>query len=69
MDVAVCNSVNIGKEEKPEKSQGLREWLRRKWGAKATLVPVVIGPVTPPKMEEWLQQIPGATSQLSGQKS
>ena len=38
---------------------------------KAKLVPVVIGPLgaVTPKLEEWLEQIPGTTSELSVQKS
>ena len=38
------------------------------WNKKAKVVPVVIGAVTP-KLEEWLQQIPGTKSELSVQKS
>ena len=38
---------------------------------KAKVVPVVIGALgaVTPKLEEWLQQIPGTTSELSVQKS
>ena len=38
---------------------------------KANKVPVVIGApgAVTPKLEEWLQQIPGTTSELSVQKS
>ena len=38
---------------------------------KATVVPVVIGALgaVTPKLEEWLQQIPGKTSDISVQKS
>ena len=38
---------------------------------KVKVVPVVIGALgaVTPKLEEWLQQIPGTTSELSVQKS
>ena len=41
------------------------------WGIKATVVPVVIGPLgaVTHKLGEWLQQIPGTTSEVSVQKS
>ena len=54
-----------------EKYQGLREELERMWGVKATVVPVVIGALgaVTHKLGEWLQQIPGTTSEVSVQKS
>ena len=54
-----------------EKYQGLKEELERTWKVKTKVVPVVtgaLGAVTP-KLEEWLRQIPGTTSELSVQKS
>ena len=45
--------------------------MERTWKVKAIVVPVVrgaLGAVTP-KLEEWLQQIPGTTSELSVQRS
>ena len=72
IDVAVPSNSNIKKDyEKLEKYQGLKEELERMWKVKAKVVPVVIralGAVTP-KLEEWLQQISGTTSDLSVQKS
>ncbi|CAI5656802.1 unnamed protein product [Oreochromis niloticus] len=57
--------------EKLEKYQGLREELERMWRVKVTVVPVVIGALgaVTPKLGEWLQQIPGTTSEISVQKS
>ena len=54
-----------------EKYQGLKEELERMWKMKVKVVPVVIGAlgVVAPKLEDWLQQIPGTTSELSVQKS
>ncbi|XP_076747453.1 uncharacterized protein LOC143421715 [Maylandia zebra] len=73
IDVAVPNDSNIGKKEheKLEKYQGLREELERMWRVKVTVVPVVIGALgaVTPKLGEWLQQIPGITSEISVQKS
>uniref|UniRef100_A0A669EZW7 Reverse transcriptase domain-containing protein n=1 Tax=Oreochromis niloticus TaxID=8128 RepID=A0A669EZW7_ORENI len=73
IDVAVPNDSNIRKKEheKLEKYQGLREELERMWRIKVTVVPVVIGALgaVTPKLGEWLQQIPGTTSEISVQKS
>uniref|UniRef100_A0A3P9CTW7 C2H2-type domain-containing protein n=1 Tax=Maylandia zebra TaxID=106582 RepID=A0A3P9CTW7_9CICH len=73
IDVAVPNDSNIRKKEheKLEKYQGLREELERMWRVKVTVVPVVIGALgaVTPKLGEWLQQIPGITSEISVQKS
>ena len=73
IDVAVPNDSNIRKKEheKLEKYQGLREELERMWRVKVTVVPVVIGALgaVTPKLGEWLQQIPGTTSEISVQKS
>ncbi|XP_078791071.1 uncharacterized protein LOC111949134 [Oryzias latipes] len=73
VDVAVPSDGNIRKKEheKLEKYQGLREELEKAWKVKVTVVPVVIGALgaITPKLEEWLQQIPGKTSDLSVQKS
>ena len=68
----VPSDSNIKKKEyeKLEKYKGLKEELERMWKVNFKVVPVVLealGAVTP-KLEEWLQQIPG-TSELSVQKS
>ncbi|KAK7879105.1 hypothetical protein WMY93_034112 [Mugilogobius chulae] len=57
--------------EKLEKYQGLREELEKAWKVKATVVPVVIGALgaVTPKLDEWLQHIPGSTPDISVQKS
>ena len=72
-DIAVPSDSNMKKKEyeKLEKYQGLKEELERTWKVKAKVVPVVIGTLgaVTPKLEEWLQQIPGTTSELSVQKS
>ena len=41
------------------------------WKAKASVVPVVVGALgaVTPKLGEWLQQIPGTTTEASVQKS
>ncbi len=54
-----------------EKYQGLKEQLERMWKVKASVVPVVVGALraVTPKLGEWLQQIPGTTSEASVQKS
>ena len=68
IDIAVPSDSNIKKEyEKLEKYQGLKEEVERMWKVKAKVVPVVIGALeaVTPKLEEWLQQIPGTTSELS----
>ena len=73
IDVAVPGDSNIKKKEyeKLEKYRGLKEELERTWKVKAKVVPVVIGALgaVTPKLEEWLEQIPGTTSELSVQKS
>ena len=73
VDVAIPSDSNIRKKEheKLEKYQGLREELEKMWGVKAKVVPVVIGALVAvtPKLGEWLQQIPGRTSEISVQKS
>ena len=73
IDIVVPSDSNIKKKEyeKLEKYQGLKEEVERTWKVKAKVVPVVtgaLGAVTH-KMEEWLQQIAGTTSDLSVQKS
>ncbi|XP_054913489.1 uncharacterized protein LOC129377515 [Poeciliopsis prolifica] len=72
VDVAIPSDCNIRKKEheKLEKYQGLREELERAWKVKTTVVPVVIGALgaVTPKLEQWLQQIPGTTSDISVQK-
>ncbi|XP_051916213.1 uncharacterized protein LOC127597287 isoform X2 [Hippocampus zosterae] len=73
VDVAVPSDGNIRKKEheKLEKYQGLREELERAWKVKVTVVPVVVGALgaVTPKLDEWFQQIPGTTSDISVQKS
>ena len=73
VDIAIPSDCNIRKKEheKVEKYQGLKEELERAWKVKASVVPVVIGALgaVTPKLEEWLQQIPGKTSDISVQKS
>ncbi len=66
IDVAIPSDSNIRKKEheKLEKYQGLKEKLKKMWGVKATLMPVVIGVGS-----EWLQQNPGTTSEVSVQES
>ncbi|KAK7882191.1 hypothetical protein WMY93_028365 [Mugilogobius chulae] len=70
VDVAKPSNGNIRRKEheKLEKYQGLREELEKARKVKATVVPVVICAVTP-KHEEWLQKIPGNTSDISVQNS
>jgi len=48
-----------------------KEELEKMWSVKAAVVPVVIGTLgtVTPKLGEWLQQIPGTTSEVSVQKS
>ena len=57
--------------EKLEKYQRLKEELERRWKVKAKVVPMVTGALVAvtPKLEEWLEQIPATTSELSVQKS
>ena len=45
VDVAIQSDSNIKKKEheKPEKYQGLKEEVEKKWELKAAVVPVVIG--------------------------
>ena len=73
VDIAIPSDCNIRKKEheKLEKYQALREELEKAWKVKATVVPVVIGALgaVTPKLEEWLQQVPGKTSDISVQKS
>lgn len=73
VDVAIPSDSNIRKkeQEKLEKYQGLKEELEKMWGVKASVVPVVIGALgaVTPKLEGWLQQIPGTPSETSVQKS
>ncbi len=73
IDVAIPSDSNIRKKEheKLEKYQGLKEELEKMWKVRATVVPVVIGALgaVTPKLGEWLQQIPGKTSEVSVQKS
>ncbi|KAF7666334.1 hypothetical protein LDENG_00110960 [Lucifuga dentata] len=72
VNVAIPSDGNIRKKkqhEELEKYQGLKEELDGIWKVKSTVVPVVIralGAVTP-KLREWLQQIPGATPEVSGE--
>ncbi|XP_068190807.1 uncharacterized protein [Antennarius striatus] len=73
IDVAIPADANIRKKEheKIEKYQGLKEQLEQMWKVKVNVVPVVVGALgaVTPKLEEWLQQIPGTTSEASVQKS
>ena len=64
-------SVRVTIQDKTQNIQGLKEKLERTRKVKAKVVPVVIGALgaVTPKLEEWLQQIPGTTSELSVQKS
>ncbi|KAM9816571.1 carbohydrate sulfotransferase 6 isoform X4 [Syngnathus typhle] len=65
VDIAIPSDGNIRKKEleKLEKYQGLKEELEKAWKVKASVVPVVIGALgaVTPKLEEWLQQIPGTS--------
>ena len=73
IDVAIPSDSNIRKKEheKLEKYQGLKEQLEKMWGMKVTVVPVVVGALgaVTPKLDAWLQEIPGTTSEISVQKS
>ncbi|KAF7665893.1 hypothetical protein LDENG_00129980 [Lucifuga dentata] len=73
IDVAVPADSNIRKKEheKIEKYQGPKEELEWTWKVKSKVVPVVIGALgaVTPKLGEWLQEIPGTTSEVSVQKS
>ncbi|XP_077138906.1 uncharacterized protein LOC143804564 [Ranitomeya variabilis] len=73
IDVSVPSDSNIRKKEyeKQEKYQGLKGELNKMWKVKATVILAVLGALrtVTPKLEECLQQIPGATSELSVQKS
>ncbi|KAF7652030.1 hypothetical protein LDENG_00102420 [Lucifuga dentata] len=73
IDVAVPADSNIRKKEhqKIHKYQGLKEEQEQTWKGKSKVVPVVIGALgaVNPKLEEWLQEIPGTTSEVSVQKS
>ncbi|KAF7645372.1 hypothetical protein LDENG_00205860, partial [Lucifuga dentata] len=72
-DVAVPADSNIRKKEheKIQKYQGLKEELEWTWKVKSKVVPMVIGALraVTPKLGEWLQEIPGTTSEVSVQKS
>ncbi len=67
--MAILSDSNIRKKEheKLKKYQG----LEKMWGVKATVVPVSIRALkaVTPKLGEWLQQIPGTTSEISVKKS
>ena len=73
IDVAVPSDNNIKKKyyEKLVKYQGLKEELEKMWKVNVKMAPVVIGALgaVTPTLEEWPQQIPGTTSELSVQKS
>ena len=73
IEVAISADVNIRKKEheKVEQHQGLKEQLEWMWKDKASVVPVVVRALraVTPKLGEWLQQIPGTTSEASVQKS
>ncbi|XP_051929435.1 uncharacterized protein LOC127605701 [Hippocampus zosterae] len=66
----VYRNIRKKEHEKLEKYQGLREELERAWKVKVTVVPVVVGALgaVTPKLDEWLQQIPGTTLDISVQK-
>ena len=73
IEVTIPSDSNIRKKEHEEleKYPGLKAEQGKMWGIKVTVVPVVIralGTVTH-KPVEWLQQIPGTTSEVSVQKS
>ncbi|KAM8939415.1 dual adapter for phosphotyrosine and 3-phosphotyrosine and 3-phosphoinositide [Pelodytes ibericus] len=57
--------------KKLEKYYGLKEELEKMWKVKGKVVPVVLGALgaVPPKIGEWIKQIPGMTSEHSVQKS
>lgn len=62
----VISADSKKKHEKIEKYQGLKKQLEQMWKLKSKVVPVVIralGAVTA-KLGEWLQQIPGRTSEV-----
>lgn len=54
-----------------EKYQGLQEQLEQMWKVRSRVFSVVIGALgaVTHELEEWFQQIPGATSEVSAQKS
>lgn len=56
---------------KLEKYQGLKEELQTMWRVKTTVVPVGKGALwaVTPKLDEWLQQTPGTTYEVSVHKS
>lgn len=70
IDVAILNESKE-KHAKLEKHQGLREELEKMWRVKVTVVPLVIRVLcaVTPKLDEWLQQILGATSEIFLQES
>ena len=61
IDVAVPRDINKKEYKDLEKYQGLKEELERMWKVKAKVVPLAVTP----KLEEWLEQTPGTTSELS----
>ena len=73
IDVAVPSDSNIKNKEYEtlEEYRGLKKELERTWKVNAKVLPVVIGAIgaVTPKLEEWLQQIPGTTSELDVEKS
>lgn len=59
----------LKKYEKMEKHSGMKEQLEQKlWTVKTKVGLVEIGALgaVNPKLEDWLQQIPGATSNVEG---
>ena len=72
IDVAVPVDSDIRKKEheKIKKYQGLKEQLKQMWKVKCNEIPVVVGALgaVTPKLREWLQQIPGTTSEVSSRK-
>lgn len=67
IDITKSCASNIRKEyEKLEKYQGRKENLENIWKVKAIIFPVVIGALraVTPKLEEWLYQIVGTTSDI-----
>lgn len=69
IDVAATNDSNIGKKEHV-KLENYLEQLEKMRGVKTSVILLVIralGAVNP-KQQEWLQQIPRATSVISVQK-
>ena len=73
MDVVIPSDGNIREKEHKvlEKHSGLKEELENIWSVKVAVVPIVIGALgaVTPKLDWWLHQIPGTTSEISVQKS